>query len=243
MRPVNQGTLATPSTSSLDAYHTGSASSEQSKANNLEQLVGVAKPPVVDVNNPSFGTPKSNIQGVCGALDGAVSPPDDQVMAKLVKLVKMGDLQIVWVSMVDFWLKAILRRPWFHAILDLTSVLTPSLLLVDRSTTLTCHLGSCRLLALTFGMRLTNVSLFFSLLLMILKNHAAEETPSSQRIIVSISCFVVTMLRWKVRIGPSVVNLKQLEDQAKETQERERGSKSKEYKRLPRSRKEQQNND
>nr|GEW03638.1 hypothetical protein [Tanacetum cinerariifolium] len=51
---------------------------------------------------------KSNIQGVCGALDGAVSPPDDQVtgpygeldgvvsptdeldMPKLVKLVKIG---------------------------------------------------------------------------------------------------------------------------------------------------------
>ncbi|GJR62736.1 ribonuclease H-like domain-containing protein [Tanacetum coccineum] len=36
---------------------------------------------------------------------------------------------------------------------------------------------------------------FFSLLLMILKNHAAKETPSSHRNIVLISCFVVTMLK------------------------------------------------
>ncbi|GJW34762.1 ribonuclease H-like domain-containing protein [Tanacetum coccineum] len=36
---------------------------------------------------------------------------------------------------------------------------------------------------------------FFSLLLMILKNHAAKETLSSQRNIVLISCFVVTMLK------------------------------------------------
>nr|GEU61736.1 retrovirus-related Pol polyprotein from transposon TNT 1-94 [Tanacetum cinerariifolium] len=56
-------------------------------------------------------------------------------------------------------------------------------------------LRSCRLLALSFGTRLTNVSLFFSLLLMILKNHVAKETPSSQRNIVLISCLVVTMLK------------------------------------------------
>ncbi|GJR28405.1 hypothetical protein Tco_1104637 [Tanacetum coccineum] len=31
-----------------------------------------------------------NIQGVCGALDGAVNPPDDQDSAKLVKIVKIG---------------------------------------------------------------------------------------------------------------------------------------------------------
>ncbi|GKD08232.1 hypothetical protein Tco_1187917, partial [Tanacetum coccineum] len=31
-----------------------------------------------------------NIQGVCGALDGDVSPPDDQDTAKLVKLVQIG---------------------------------------------------------------------------------------------------------------------------------------------------------
>nr|GEV64563.1 reverse transcriptase domain-containing protein [Tanacetum cinerariifolium] len=37
---------------------------------------------------------------------------------------------------------------------------------------LPCHLGSCRFLALDSGTRLTNVSLFLSLLLMILKNHA-----------------------------------------------------------------------
>nr|GEU59367.1 uncharacterized mitochondrial protein AtMg00810-like [Tanacetum cinerariifolium] len=39
------------------------------------------------------------------------------------------------------------------------------------------------LLALTFGMRLTSVSLFFSLFLMILKNHDAKETPSSQQVL------------------------------------------------------------
>ncbi|GKD31274.1 zinc finger, CCHC-type containing protein [Tanacetum coccineum] len=33
---------------------------------------------------------KSNIQGVCGALDGAITHPDDQVTPNLVKLVKMG---------------------------------------------------------------------------------------------------------------------------------------------------------
>nr|GEX24758.1 hypothetical protein [Tanacetum cinerariifolium] len=48
---------------------------------------------------------------------------------------------------------------------------------------------SCCLLTLTFGTRLTNVSL----LLMILKNHVAKETP--QRNMVLISCFVGTMLR------------------------------------------------
>ncbi|GKA69070.1 hypothetical protein Tco_0775134 [Tanacetum coccineum] len=64
---------------------------------------------------------------------------------------------------------------------------------LDGSATSTCHFGSCRLLALAFGTRLTNVSLFFSLLLMILKYHAAKETPSSQRNIVLISGFVLTM--------------------------------------------------
>nr|GEV24100.1 hypothetical protein [Tanacetum cinerariifolium] len=66
---------------------------------------------------------------------------------------------------------------------------------VDESTTLTSQLESYRLLALTFGTRLTNVSLFFSLLLMTLKNHATKETPSSQCNIVLISCFVLTMLK------------------------------------------------
>nr|GEV80944.1 hypothetical protein [Tanacetum cinerariifolium] len=65
---------------------------------------------------------------------------------------------------------------------------------VDGNTTLTCHLGSCRLLALAFGRRLTNVSLFFSLLLMILKNHAAKETPSQCNIVL-ISCFVLAILK------------------------------------------------
>ncbi|GKA59632.1 hypothetical protein Tco_0758945 [Tanacetum coccineum] len=37
-----------------------------------------------------WGSLPSNIQGVCGALDGGVSPPDDQVTTKLVKLVQIG---------------------------------------------------------------------------------------------------------------------------------------------------------
>ncbi|GJT64303.1 hypothetical protein Tco_1015783 [Tanacetum coccineum] len=50
-------------------------------------------------------------------------------------------------------------------------------------------------LALAFGTQLTNVSLFFLLLLMILKNHATKETHSSQRYIVLILCFVLAILK------------------------------------------------
>jgi hypothetical protein len=46
---------------------------------------------------------------------------------------------------------------------------------IDGSTTLTCHLGSCHPLALTLKMRLTNVMLLFSLLLlMIMMNHVVK---------------------------------------------------------------------
>ncbi|GJU10259.1 hypothetical protein Tco_1132655 [Tanacetum coccineum] len=78
--------------------------------------------------------------GLHGELDGVISPPDELDTSKLVKLVKMGPsgeldgtptlpdgrdtTKTVETNLV------ILRRSWFHAILDLTLVLTPSLLLV-----------------------------------------------------------------------------------------------------------------
>ncbi|GJT65661.1 hypothetical protein Tco_1017141 [Tanacetum coccineum] len=98
---------------------------------------------------------QSNIQGVCGGLDGAVSPPDDQDTAKLVKLVQIGSsgeldgaptlpdgrdtTKTVETNLV------ILRRPWSHAILDLTSVPTTSLLLGldERRIVRLGTLGSC----------------------------------------------------------------------------------------------------
>nr|GEU95549.1 hypothetical protein [Tanacetum cinerariifolium] len=89
-----------------------------------------------------YGT-LSNIQGVCGALNGAITHPDDQVTPNLVKQVQMGDFQVNIsgssgeldetptlpdVRDMTKTMETNLVRSWSHAILDLTSVLTPSLL-------------------------------------------------------------------------------------------------------------------
>ncbi|GKA30195.1 hypothetical protein Tco_0716500 [Tanacetum coccineum] len=96
---------------------------------------------IVGIGNVNDDLYLFNIDSACphGELDGVVSPPDELDTPKLVKLVKMGPsgeldgistlpdgrdtTKTVETNLV------ILRRPWFHAILDLTSVLTPLLLL------------------------------------------------------------------------------------------------------------------
>nr|GEU62811.1 hypothetical protein [Tanacetum cinerariifolium] len=60
---------------------------------------------------------------------------------------------------------------------------------------------SYRLLALAFRTRLTNISLFFSLLLIILKNHAAKETPSSQSMDPSACVRLSYWMNWMIEIG------------------------------------------
>ncbi|GKC03145.1 hypothetical protein Tco_0994755 [Tanacetum coccineum] len=112
---------------------------------------------------------KSNIQGVCGALDGAVSPPDDKDTAKLVKLVQIGpygELDGV-VSPPDE-----LDTP---KLVKLDNISGPSGKL-DGTSTLSDGQDTTKTVE-------TNLNL------------AAKEIPSSQRNIVLISCFVVTLLK------------------------------------------------